>query len=421
MSGNHRGGGQRTDGPGWEADRNRRSGGYPAESGDYGYGPSGGNEYDPRSGEYRTVRGGYLPSDYGAPDRDQDPTRTGGGYGSGGYRTGGYGSGGYPAGSGGYSSGGYGSGEYSTGSGAYRSRESGGYGVSGSGAYGSRGDTYRPQGGGSGDYGLRGAEYGSTSGDYRRSQPPPRRSPGSGGYRSGTGSHRIVRERRSGRKRLPFILAGVVGAVGASVLAAFVLLGGVGSGGDDAGQVGTATAGSSPTSKGERSIVPDACELLNKQVADKLAPKADRTRADNYQSSDRRNQCVWGAYTGDNKRQLTVELRAIEGAPNQTPTDVARGVFDNERKADESGKSLLAGQELTEKAPIQGVGDEGYVVYSVDESQGSGEAIANIRVVNVLVTIHYSGGNGGKPLKADSAMGGATEAAKSVVGALGSR
>jgi hypothetical protein len=210
-----------------------------------------------------------------------------------------------------------------------------------------------------------------------------------------------------------------VGGVGACVLAAFVVLGGIGGGEDgDAGQVGTATAGSSPTSKSERSIVPDACELVGKQIADKLAPNADRTQADNYQSSDRQNQCVWGAYTGKNKRQLTVELRAIEGTQNQTPTDVARVTFGTERKADESGKALLAGQELAEKAPLEGVGDEGYIVYMVDSGQGSGEAIANVRVVNVMVTIHYSGGNGGKPLGADDAQGGASEVAKSVVTAL---
>ncbi|MFC5749101.1 hypothetical protein [Actinomadura rugatobispora] len=330
------------------------SSGYRTEGGGYGYGPSGSGEYDPRSGEYRTVSGGY--------------TIPGSEYG-------------VPA----------------------TDRDSGAYGTGGHGTAGS------------GPYGTRSGEYGTRSGEYRRGgqHAPGRRS-------SGTGSHRIVRERKTGRRRLGMILVGMVAGVGACVLAAFAILSGVGAGEErDAGQVvGSGAAESSAPSKGERSLVPDACELLTKDVADRLAPNADRTQADSYQSSDRQNQCVWGAYTGDRKRQLTVELRALEGAQGKTPTDTAAGTFQTERKADESGKALLAGQELTDKAPLEGVGNEGYVVYSVDEGQGSGEAIANARVANVLVTIHYSGGNDGKPLGSSDAMNGATEAAKSVVEAL---
>ncbi|GAA2450460.1 hypothetical protein GCM10010191_80500 [Actinomadura vinacea] len=294
-----------------------------------------------------------------------------------------------------------------------------GYGTPDAGEYDPRSGEHRTVSGGS--YGSPSADYGSRSGEHRREQQPPgQRSPGSGGYRAGSGSHRIVRDRRTGRRRLAMVLAGVVAGVGACVLAAFIILGEVGAGDDrDAGQVvGSGATENAPMAKAERSLVPDACELLDKKIADRLAPNADRTQADNYQSSDRQNQCVWGAYTGDRKRQLTVELRALEGAQGQTPTDTARGTFETERKADESGKALLAGQRLTDKAPLEGVGNDGYVVYSVDEGQGSGEAIANVRVLNVLVTIHYSGGNDGKPLGADGTMNGATEAAKSVVEAL---
>ena len=115
---------------------------------------------------------------------------------------------------------------------------------------------------------------------------------------------------------------------------------------------------------------------------------------------------------------LTVELRAIAGTASQTPTAVAQGTISSERSADESGKSLLAGQELTEKSDLQGVGDEGYLVYSVDKGQGSGEAITNVRLANVLVTIHYSGSDGGDPLSSKDAGDGATEAAKTVLQAL---
>ncbi|MFI0357793.1 hypothetical protein [Actinomadura sp. 9N407] len=344
-----------------------------AQSGEYGT-PSG--EYGTPSGEYGTPSGEYgsRSGEYGA-------------------RSGEYGSQG---------------GQYGSSSGQYGAR-SGEYGAR-SGEYGSR----------SGEYGSRGGEYGSQSGQYGRgSQPPPRRSSGSGGYRTGTGSHRVVRERKPAR-RFTLVLAGVVAGVAACVLAAFAILNGVGAGGEKgSGQiVGSGATGSSPTSTAERSIVPDSCELLSKEVAGKLAPKADRTQADNYQSSDRQNQCVWGVYTGDQKRQLTVELRAIEGAQSQTPTDAAKARFGSERKADESGQALLAGQELTDKTSLEGVGDEGYVVYSVDDGQGSGEAIANVRAVNVLITIHYSGGDDGDPLASSAAMDGATEAARSVLEGL---
>ncbi|MFF5258842.1 hypothetical protein ACFY4C_07835 [Actinomadura viridis] len=228
-----------------------------------------------------------------------------------------------------------------------------------------------------------------------------------------------MRERKRGR-RLATVLVGAAAGVGACALAAFLILNGVGAGeGKDAGQVvGSGAAESSPMSKSERTIVPDSCELLDEGVAGKLAPGAARTQADNYQSSDHQNQCVWGAYTGDRKRQLTVELRAVEAAQGRSATDAARATFTSERGADESGKALLAGQELTDKAPLDGVGDEGYVVYSVDDGQGSGEAIANVRTGNVLVTIHYSGGNKGEPLPSSDAMNGATEAAKSILEGL---
>ncbi|MEW2355167.1 hypothetical protein [Spirillospora sp. NPDC029432] len=423
------------------------AGGAPAQSGGYGlpresggYGSTGGAAS--QSGGYGsaggagTQSGGYgLPGAAGARSGEYGAGRDTGGYGtsaSGGYASpgstsspgGGYGTrGGYGTMSGGGSaeSGGYGAlgGRSSTGTGGYGipprsgggSGQTGGYGIPGrasvqSGEHGTGSGEYES---GSGEYGSRGGQYGRAS-----QQPPPRRSSGSGGYRSGTGSHRVVREPKPAR-RFTLVLAGVAAGVGACVLAAFAILSGAGVGEKDAGQVvGSGATNGSPTNKAERAIVPDACELLGKEVADKLAPNADRTQADNYQSSDRQNQCVWGAYTGENKRQLTVELRAIEGAQSRPPTDVAKERFGSERKADESGQALLAGQELTDKESLDGVGDEGYVVYSVDEGQGSGEAIANVRMVNVLITIHYSGGDDGKPLGSSAAMDGATEAARSV-------
>ncbi|MGH3243267.1 MAG: hypothetical protein ACRDNL_23010 [Spirillospora sp.] len=256
---------------------------------------------------------------------------------------------------------------------------------------------------------------------------------GSGGYRTGSGSprsssgsHRVVRRRSRGR-RWAIIVGGLGAVAGICVLAAFVVLSGVGAsdgggrsdGGrksDDGGRVvGSGATESAPMTNGERTTVPDSCTIIAQPLVDRLAPGAERTEADSYQGDDQQNQCVWGAYAGDARRQLTIELRAVPGTGAQTPTQAARGKFGSERAADESGKGLLAGQELADKVRLTDVGDDGYVVYSVDDGQGSGEAIGNVRVGNVLITIHYSGSDDGDPLSSESATGGAVEVAKAVI------
>ena len=444
MSGSHRSGSDR--------DSYRGSGG--------GQGPGGG--YRPDGGGYGT--GG---DEYGRyPDRDPGRTAGTGGYPTGGYPTGGYETAGYE--SGGYGAGGYTSGQssgqsgsapYQRESGPYQ-RDSGGYRPE-TGSYRPQTGAYRPEQGsyqqdigsyrrespyqrdsgpyqretgpyqtGSGGYRSDSGGYRSDSGGYRsdsggygtdtggyRTGGGGRRRADSGGYR--TGSHRVVRDRAGGR-RWGVILGGIVAGVGVCVLAVVVILGGVGASGDKdgGGIVGSGAADSSPTAKGERAVVPDSCTIIGKDLTDRLAPGSERTQADNYQSSERQNQCVWGAYAGDIKRQLTVELRAIAGTADQTPTDVAAKTFTSERAADESGKALLPGQKLTEKKRLQDIGDDAYVVYSVDDKQGAGEAISNVRVANTLVTIHYSGSNDGDPLSSKAATDGATEVAKAVIQAL---
>jgi hypothetical protein len=366
------------------------SGGYPAESegsvaGSGRYSTAGG-AYASESGRYPAAgrpSGGY-PSESGSyPIGDY---RTGGSYETG------SGSGNYPADSGGYSR----RDRYEADSGDYRST-SGGYRTEGGGAR-SRSGGYASESGG----------YAAGSGGHRA---------GSGGYRSGSGSHRVARERRGGRRGAVLLAAG--GAVAACALAVFVILHGVGGGSEHGtGQAVGSGADSSPTASGERTEVPDSCSVVGSDLINRLAPGAEQNPADNYQNNEQQNGCVWGAYAGDNKRQLTVELRAIAGTASQTPTAVAQGTISSERSADESGKSLLAGQELTEKSDLKGVGDEGYLVYSVDKGQGSGEAITNVRLANVLVTIHYSGSDRGGPLSSKDAGDGATEAAKTVLQAL---
>ncbi|TDC74832.1 hypothetical protein E1285_42500 [Actinomadura sp. 7K507] len=228
-----------------------------------------------------------------------------------------------------------------------------------------------------------------------------------------------MRERRTGR-RWSIILGAAAAAVCVCALAAFVVLNGVGASGEEDGGrvVGSGAGESTQTNKGERSAVPDSCTIVGQDVIDRLAPNSERNEADNYQGSDRQNQCVWGAYAGESKRQLTLELRAIAAGSGQTAIATATGMFTAERTADESGKSLLAGQELTDKQRLDDLGDEGYIVYSVDDGQGAGEAIGNVRLGNVLITIHYSGSNDGDPLSADAASNGAIEVARAAIQGL---
>ncbi|MEU8121567.1 hypothetical protein AB0C21_22925 [Spirillospora sp. NPDC049024] len=324
--------------------------------------------------------------------------------------------GGYRPDGGGFGAGGDAYERYSSGrpgSGPYQ-RETGPY-ETGSGGYRADSGGYRTESGG---YRTESGGYRTDSGGYRTGSGSHRG--GSGGYR--TGSHRVARERRAGR-RWAVVLGGAVAGVAVCGLAVFAVLSGVGASGErSTGQVvGSGATDNSPMSKGERTAVPDSCTIVGDDLINRLAPDSERTEADNYQGDDQQNQCVWGAYAGEKRRQLTIELRAIAGAAGTSPTDAARKTFVTERTADESGKALLAGQKLTDKIRLTGVGDEGYIVYSVDDNQGSGEAIGNVRVANVLVTVHYSGSDKSGPLSSDAATGGATEVTKAVVTALGQR
>ncbi|TDB91279.1 hypothetical protein E1264_02055 [Actinomadura sp. KC216] len=243
--------------------------------------------------------------------------------------------------------------------------------------------------------------------------------PGSGGHPRGhqPGGRRAARARRRRNGWRWAVILGSVGAgVGICLLAVFAVLTGVGSGGDPGGgrAVGSATE-SGPSPYGERTAVPDSCASVAQGLVDRLAPGAERTEADRNEGDDRQSQCVWGAYTGDARRQLIIELRAIPGTGNRTPTEAARATFTSERTADETGKAVLTGQEITDQNRLTGVGDDAYVVYSVDKGQGSGEAVSNVLLGNVLITIHYSGSDDGEPLPSQTAKGGAVDVAKAVI------
>lgn len=257
----------------------------------------------------------------------------------------------------------------------------------------------------SGGYGGR-----SRSGQYR-----------SGQYaRGGSGSHRIVHSRPPHR-RLGVVLLGAAAGVAVCILAVFLVLGmgGDGKGEDTGGLANSGVTAGAADEQGERAFVPDACQVVDEDLAEELAPDADRNQSDTYQANDRQNQCVWGVYSSGKKRVLTVELRAIAPSGGGTGADAAAQTFQREREDDQSGKALLPGQRLVEKRTVEDVGDEAYAIYAVDSSQDSGEAVVNVRWGNTLITVHYSGTDKGRELSEKAAIDGAVAAAESAIATLG--
>lgn len=184
-----------------------------------------------------------------------------------------------------------------------------------------------------------------------------------------------------------------------------------------------AGAESSPMSTGqgsERDAVPSACDTLSKSVADKLAPGADRS-ATLATQSDEHSECAWSLY-GSRTRQLSVELRAVAAGGGTSATDTAARTFSDEWHADRDGKDLSDGVKVRDSRGVSGVGEQAYVVYTVDASAEIGEAVANARLGNVLITVHYAGGDhldaAGTPLSSHTAGDGALEAARDVVSKL---
>lgn len=173
----------------------------------------------------------------------------------------------------------------------------------------------------------------------------------------------------------------------------------------------------------ERSAVPDACTVVRAALASSLVPNADRTNLRSPDTTDTHTDCAWSQVGGSRSRQLTVELRAIQAAGGRSATVVARQTFQNEQRADQSGKGLLPTQHVVARKVIVDLGDEAYVTYSSDKTQGLGEAIVNVRIVNIMVTVRYAGGDvtsagKGKPLPQARTMSSATTVARQAVTAL---
>jgi len=192
----------------------------------------------------------------------------------------------------------------------------------------------------------------------------------------------------------------------------------------DGAERSAATVQNSPMSlPAERSTVPDACTVVRAALADSLVPHADRTNLRSPDTTDTHTDCAWSAVGGLRSRQLTVELRALQATGSRSATVAARQTFQGEQRADQSGKGLLPTQYVVSRKVIVDLGDEAYVTYSSDKVQGLGEAIVNVRIVNIMITVRYAGGDmtragKGRPLPQVRTMNGATTVARQAVTAL---
>ena len=171
----------------------------------------------------------------------------------------------------------------------------------------------------------------------------------------------------------------------------------------------------------ERDVVPDACDSLTESIADKLVPGADRS-ATVATRSDQHSECSWSLYGANRSRQLGVELRAVAGSGATSATQAAVNTFGNEWRSDRDGKELADGVKVKDSRGVSGVGEQAYVVYTVDSAGAIGQAVANTRLANVLITVHYSGGDelesGGTPLSEHAVGDGALQAARDIVSKL---
>jgi hypothetical protein len=175
----------------------------------------------------------------------------------------------------------------------------------------------------------------------------------------------------------------------------------------------------------ERDSVPAACDTLSAAIAGRLAPGADRSAIDHSSETDQHSECAWGLYRAVRARQLSVELRAISASGGTSATDTAVNTFQDEWQSDRTGKNLASSAKVRDKRGVTGVGEQAYVVYTSDGTNEIGEAVANARLANVLVTVHYSGrdtsGVSGVPLPSRAATDGALSAARDVISKLESQ
>src|SRR4051794_18846433 len=197
-----------------------------------------------------------------------------------------------------------------------------------------------------------------------------------------------------GRRRA-VVVTGVVVAVSAACAVAVVLALGPGKGRPQASSSSITGTDDSPMNAlqgSERDAVPDACATLSADIADSLAPGADRSATTHAAHPDQDSECTWSVFGATRSRQLNVELRAIGAEGPTSATNVAIRTFNEEYRSDRSGKDLADTATVKDSRGVSGVGEQAYVVYTVDR-ENVGTAVANVRLSNVLVTVRYSGGD----------------------------
>jgi hypothetical protein len=231
---------------------------------------------------------------------------------------------------------------------------------------------------------------------------------------------------RGGHGVWPVVLAGVLAAAVIVITVAAVVLSRHRSDDSalpDSPERSAAVQNSPMSLPAERGTVPDACTVVRAALAKSLVPSADRTNLRSPDTTDTHTDCAWSSVGGARSRQLTVELRAVQPVAGRSATTVARETFQNEQRADSEGKGLLPTQRVVTRKVIVDLGDEAYVTYNTDKAQGLGEAIVNVRAVNILVTVRYAGGEvsrtgRGRPLANAPTTNGATIVARQAVTAL---
>jgi hypothetical protein len=255
----------------------------------------------------------------------------------------------------------------------------------------------------------------------------------SGGYRTASGSHRAATGGhhtvgagggsgggRPGRGRLLLILTGAVVGMAACAVAVVLVVAHQRTG--RSGVIAPQADRHSATVSADRMVVPDSCGLVDDQFAGNLVPNFDRNQMTAASNTDQHSQCVWSQLSGDRRRQLTVELRAIAASGSSSGSAVATQQWTSEQADDLAGKGLTSSQHVTAHRAVDGVGDAAYAAYNVDDSQGYGDAAVNVRLGNILITVHYGGSDGGSanatPLASGEAMDGAASAAQKVAKAL---
>lgn len=234
------------------------------------------------------------------------------------------------------------------------------------------------------------------------------------------GGHRHAA--RPTRRHGSLVAAGCVAVLVVAVIGGVAWTTGVGRTGDHSLHARGAAAENSPMNTlhgSERDAVPGACDTLSASIAKKLAPGADRSETVATQT-DEHSECAWSDYGANRSRQLNVELRAISADGGTSAADTAIRTFNEEWSSDRKGKDLADGAKVHDSRGVTGVGEQAYVVYMVDGPIGT--AVANARLANVLITVHYSGGDHlethGRPLTSGTAGDGALQAARDIISKL---